>query len=170
MNKKIEIPDFLVELSKQMNSDPVRCTSHPFWQVRCKRLIPTSEEHGDGRFEIIHDCESIFYSELSGDDDFIDYMAENFPDWVNNLKRNQQVEDFEDLYIDWDFLNLPSGVDKVYLQEIEQVVWTGLTQSAAEQFIARKQHDYPKLYTWVESAYWSPQLRELQDWIKGLTA
>jgi hypothetical protein len=39
----------------------------------------------------------------------------------------------------------------------------------AEQFIERKQHDYPKLYTYAESAYWSPQLRELQDWIKSLT-
>lgn len=41
MNK--EVPEFLIELSKQMNSDPKRCTSHPFWQVRNKEYLVTEK-------------------------------------------------------------------------------------------------------------------------------
>ena len=94
-----EIPDFLLEMSEQMNSQPNRCTSHPLWQVRCKRYLITAEE----------------------------------------------------------------------TEETEEIVTTHLTEADANWFIQRKQHDYPKLYTYVESAYWSPQLRELEDWIKQLT-
>ena len=70
---------------------------------------------------------------------------------------------------DYDFDDLPKGVNRCFVQEAEEIVTTHLTEFGALKFIKRKQHDYPKLYTYVESAYWSPQLRELQDWIIGLT-
>ena len=66
-------------------------------------------------------------------------------------------------------METPPDVKKLYMQEIEEVVSTHLTEHDANWFISRKQHDYPPLYTYVVSAYWSPQLRELQDWIIGLT-
>ena len=64
---------------------------------------------------------------------------------------------------------LPKGVNKLFVQETEEIVTTHLTEADALWFIKRKQHDYPKLYTYVESAYWSPQLKQLQDWIISLT-
>ena len=53
-----EIPDFLIELSKQMNTNPNRCTAHPFWQVRHKDYIATAEGYNEHHFEIYYDQES----------------------------------------------------------------------------------------------------------------
>lgn len=114
-------------------------------------------------------------------------MVEQQPDWVKEWASEHGCMDIElvngeidsdcldDLfdsfnsYFDADWQDLPDDIKKFHMQEIEEVVSTHLTQHEAEWFIKRKQHDYPKLYTYVESAYWSPQLRELQDWVKSLT-
>jgi len=82
---------------------------------------------------------------------------ESFHEYFNFSEHKASFEDF------------PDGYKVIHLQEIEKIVWTGLTEQAANQFVNRKQHNYPDLYTYVESAYWSPQLVELQEWIKGLT-
>jgi len=182
VGNKIEIPDFLLELSQQMNSDPNRCTSHPFWQVRCKRYLPTADgcnEHHYVLFDRSND--GAFYRSDIGDfGDCMSYLMEWHEEWAKEWAITSMryridspretvheffYDKFTDVYID----ELPECIDKVPMQEAEEVVATHLTQAAAEQFIARKQHDYPPLYTYVESAYWSPQLRELQDWIKSLT-
>ena len=89
-------------------------------------------------------------SEFVGED-------ESFYDYFDFEKHKASFEDFPDAY------------RVIHLQELYKIVWTGLTEYAANQFINRKQHDYPDLYTYVESAYWSPQLVELQEWIKSLT-
>lgn len=189
MNSKIELPDFLVEMSKQMNEDPNRCTAHPFWQVRCKRYLVTEDGYNESHWEIIGE-EGVTLHHSENDDSYkglFEYIFENEVEWLVNwigYECDKEVEyvageideslfdelydDFEDKF-DPDYMDLPDDMKKFHMQEIEQVVTTHMTQADAEWFIQRKQHDYPKLYTYVESAYWSPQFRELQDWIKSLT-
>jgi hypothetical protein len=58
---------------------------------------------------------------------------------------------------------------KIHLQETEEVVKTCLTEADANWFIQRKQHDYPKLYTYAESMCFCPQMIELRNWIMSLT-
>jgi len=172
---RIEIPEFLLEMSKQMNEQPNRCTSHPFWQVRCKRAITCCE--GREEFWRIVDAgdeyNEIYDSRECNTEEFVIYMRDNYPDWVIDWQDNNDMEFNADNFSVEDYESeLPMGYDeleKIPMQEIEQVVSTHLTQHDAEWFIKRKQHDYPKLYTYVESAYWSPQIRELQDWVKSLT-
>ena len=50
---KADIPQFLIELSKQMNSDPSRGTSHPFWQVRHKDYLITEEGYNEHHWELV---------------------------------------------------------------------------------------------------------------------
>lgn len=177
----VKIPDFLIDLSKQMNSDPSRATAHPFWQVRCKRYLVTEKGYSEHHWELVDDDGVFYRSDKQSEEVAAEYLSENYSDWFKAtcddlLQCNRgehgldSMSDF-DLFegFDWEYAELPDGVKKVHVQEVEEVVTTHFTQAAAEQFIARKQHDYPKLYTYVASAYWSPQLRELQDWIKSLT-
>lgn len=96
MKGLIEVPEFLLEMSKQMREQDSRLTAHPIWQVRCKRYASTQEGINEAGYEII-----------------------------------------------------------------EEVVSTHMTEADAIAFIARKGHDYPTLYTYVESAYWAPQLRHV---------
>lgn len=162
----IEIPDFLLEMSKQMSEQPNRSTAHPFWQVRCKRYIITEAGYNEHHWELINEEFDVIYRSDSNEDSNT-ILLERYPEfcsrWVK-LNGDYFLDEFD---IDYD--GLPEGVTKIYLQEIEEIVSTHLTEHDANWFIKRKQHDYPKLYTYVESAYWSPQLKQLQDWIISLT-
>jgi len=180
----IELPDFLLEMSKQMSEQPNRCTAHPFWQVRCKRYIVTAEGYNQHHWEL-HEDDGEGYPVFSTQPHFDNAAStEDFDEknkawcsgWIEeNIDAECVGEDtsFFDLFDfqrhqetceDW-----PEGYRVIHLQEVEEVVTTHLTEVGALAFIKRKQHDYPELYTYVESAYWSPQLRELQDWIIRLT-
>ncbi len=183
------IPDFLLEMSKQMNEQPSRCTSHPFWQVRCKRYLITESGYNESHWEIIsEDGTTLYHSENDNDySELFEYLCEYESEWVVAWAENEcemvvnvindeidescqesLLDEFNDRF-DPDYMDLPDDMKKLHMQEIEQVVTTHMTQADAEWFIQRKQHDYPKLYMYVESAYWSPQLKELQGWIMELT-
>lgn len=181
-----DIPEFLLEMSKQMNEQPNRCTSHPFWQVRCKRYLVTEEGYNESHWEIcdIEDGTTLYHSEKDDSyQDLFNYLIENQQSWLKEWASDYGLMDIEQIdedciddlsdafesYFDPEWQDMPETLKKFHMQEIEEVVTTHLTQADAEWFIKRKKHDYPKLYTYVESAYWSPQLRELQDWIKSLT-
>lgn len=162
---KTELPEFLIEMSKQMSEQPNRCTAHPFWQVRCKRYEPTQEGYNEHHWVLQNEDGEFFRSDT--DESANSALLEMYPEFCEQWEKDEE-EDFLDMF-DADYQELPSEVTKLYVQEVEQVVSTHLTEHDANWFIKRKQHDYPKLYTWVESAYWSPQVRKLQDWIISLT-
>lgn len=170
----MEIPNFLLEMSRQMNEDENRATAHPFWQVKCKRHIVTEQGYNEAGFVICSDEGEVFRSWIDDESDFYEYLSEYYPEWLSKWFECEDVSDsdskkeiFEDSF-GLESGDLPDDLNRVFVQVVEEVVTTHLTKSDAEGFINRKQHDYPKLYTYVESAYWSPQLRELQDWIKTL--
>lgn len=163
------IPEFLMEMSQQMRTQDSRSTSHPFWQVRCHRYIPTEQGYNEHHWEIIGD-EGVVYSSLDPIENFAAYLIENYPKFI--IERNEHhdtdhMSDWLDVFIDGE--NIPYELRLIYVQEIEEVVSTHFTEHDALGFIERQQHNYPKLYTYVESAYWSPQIRKLQDWIISLT-
>lgn len=172
LNKSVEIPDWLLEMSKQMSEQPSRCTAHPFWQVRTTEYLPTKEGYNEHHVEVCGE-EGIVYSSLNPLSELVDYLIENHEEWCIDWSKSydDEVDDWKDCfdYFDLDEGDLPDDLRLIHVQEVEKVVSTHLTEADAEWFIARKQHDYPKLYTYVESAYWSPQLKQLQDWIIALT-
>jgi hypothetical protein len=167
----VEIPSFILELSNQLNNQPSRSTSHPFYQVRCNRAYVTQEGY-DCAYFVVQDEDGIVYQSNKNDhESFAQYLNENYSEWLSDTFEDVEVIDVDFVLDNFDFdcEDLPKGLTKLWMQEIEEVVSTHLTLDAAESFIKRKQHDYPKLFTYAESAYWSPQLRELQDWLKSLT-
>lgn len=174
----VQIPDFLIELSRRLNTQPTRCTSHPFYQVRFKREYVTAEGYEDIGFQVYDEEEGAVYDSRDSATihSFSCYLAENYREWMiehfgmSNNVSDKKLMDFTKEFFNFSCDNLPDDLEKVYIREIEEVVSTHLTLEAAEAFIKRKQHDHPKLYTYAESAYWSPELRQLQDWIKSLTA
>jgi len=166
---KTELPDFILEMSKQMSAQPARSTSHPFWQVRCKRYVITQEGYNEHHWILQNDDGEFFNSRSDVDGCPTEALLENYPEFCKQWGIDYGVDFLESYDIEI-YDELPGGVNKLFMQEIEEVVTTHLTEADANWFIKRKQHDYPKLYTWVESAYWSPQLKELQDWIISLSA
>lgn len=178
----MELPDFLIEMSKQMNSDPSRMTAHPYWQVRTKEFLVTEEGYNEHHWEIIDsEIGSIYRSDLDPLIELGKFIKEHHQEYFERFTFESSDEDYPleddlELFADvwepsWHSGELPEGMSLVYVQEVEKVLSTHLTQSDAEWFINRCKHHYStELYTYVASAYWSPQFKELQDWIKSITA
>lgn len=167
---KNAIPEFLLEMSQQMRTQDSRSTSHPFWQVRCHRYIPTEQGYNDHHWEICGD-EGVIYRSTEEIELLQDYLIENHSEFLNARNEYHDAVDIgEWLRDDINEDDLPDGLRMIYVQQVEEVVSTHFTEHDARGFIERQQHNYPKLYTYVESAYWSPQIRKLQDWIISLTA
>jgi len=166
------IPEFLLEMSQQMRTQDNRGTSHPFFQVRCKRYIVTEQGYNEAGYELINDNGVVYKSYAADEEDLEQLLLEDYPEFCEQWRSDQGDETVEDSISSFnpEEDDLPDGLTLVYVQESEEIVSTHLTEAGARQFISRKQHDYPKLYTYAESAYWSPQLRQLQDWIISLSA
>ena len=125
----VQIPDFLIELSRRLNTQPTRCTSHPFYQVRCKREYVTAEGYEDIGFQVYDEEDGTVYdsNEDGSSHDFACYLANNYREWVishlevKNAKVTTQkliniIEEFFDFSCD----DLPDGLNKVH---IDGEVW-----------------------------------------------
>ena len=88
------------------------------------------------------------------------------------MSGSDKVEYFlEHFDSDSDLDSLDYCFEKYCVEEYEDIVKSAfLTEADANWFINRKQHDYPKLYTYVESMYYCPQMIELRNWIMSLKA
>ena len=193
MSQQIEIPAFLLEMSQQMHQQSNRCTAEPIWQVRCKRYLPTEEGYDEHHWEIVDtDGGTALYRSDESDikQALAEWLAENDHQWCSNWLFDNEIEtNYPDIVhvngpaIDEVFINafiedfdvesnhdqLPDPLKKFHLQETEEVIRSCLTEADARAFIARKQHDYPKLYTYVESMVFCPQMIQLRHWIMSLT-
>jgi hypothetical protein len=179
----MHIPKFLLEMSKQMHKQSNRSTSDPFWQVRCKRYMVTEEGYNEHHWELhAEDSDGcpIFstaphYDNVAASEGFEENNKKWCSDWIaENIDDECVGEDSEFTdFFDFDTHKntgeeWPEGYRVIHMQEYEDIVSTHLTEVDAKWFIGRKQHDYPKLYTYVASAFWSPQIKELRAWILSL--
>lgn len=179
----MEIPEFLTEMSKQLNTQSNRCTADPVWQVRCKRTRVTSSDYSD-IFEIVDRDGDYSLVATNKDDEEVNQQIINylecdsndlpvmFEKWVDQQEElnsgDEKIEYFLE-HFDCQSDEL-EGFDLLWVEEYEDIVKGAfLTEQDANWFINRKQHDYPPLYTWVASMYHCPQMIELRNWIMSLT-
>ncbi len=192
MSQLIEIPAFLLEMSQQMHQQSNRCTAEPIWQVRCKRYLVTEEGYNESHWEIIDsdgDGYALYRSDIGYKEALAGWLADNDHQWCSNWLFDNDLESIyqdmthvhgdafdevfikafiDDFDVKSDYAQLPVPLKRLYLQETEEVVKTCFTEADALAFIARKQHDYPKLYTYVESMVFCPQMIQLRNWIMSL--
>ena len=178
----MEVPNFLIEMSQQMNSENNRCTADPIWMVCHDNWLTCADDRGDKAILLLQDDDHRIECDYSDHSEIFEYLIENHNEWCLSYIRDNgdEYEDDEDL-IDQlqccldldDYYNnsLPPDltIEKICMQKEMKVINSHLTEEGAKQFIARKQHDYPKLYTYVYSMYYCNQMKELRSWIKSLT-
>ena len=182
----MEIPKFLIEMSEQMNNEDNRCTSDPIWMVCHDNWLTCAEGRGDKEIYLIGDDSE--YKECDDESEVLTYLHEHHGDWVNSLKvdyfeENQLLDDYgsfeeylesDDFELDLEYndYDYPENltIERMCMQKEMKVINSHLTLEGANQFIARKQHDYPKLYTYVYSMYFCNQMKELRNWIKSIGA
>ncbi len=164
------IPNFLIEMSKQLNSQDNRLTQDPIFVVCYNKELTCAEDRGCRTVWIDHENEYHEICEIDGDTDsamMVEYLLEHEPYLIK-----QWCEDEECCSTDFNLVFhggiLPDHYEEVSMQEVREKVKYCLTEADAQAFIDRKQHDYPKLYICVESMVFCPQMIELRNWIKGL--
>lgn len=172
-----QIPEFLLEMSKQMHEQDNRITAEPIFQVRYKKYLVTAEGYNESHYEIV-DCDgsTVYHSAKDNWAELEEYLLEHHEEWcIDWAENNLDCDDEADLKEHFKD-NFPYGPHEeypdmavVFLQETEEVVKSCLTEADAKWFIQRKQHDYPPLYIYVESMVFCPQMIQLRNWIMGLT-
>ncbi len=162
----IEIPDFLIEMSRQINTQNNRFTRNPIFVVCYDEKLTTAEGYQEDGSEWVREDGYI----CEGDDKeaLLSHLKEHYKDWFKSF-----VEQFDfnfDLdYFEPEYCDLPPDITRWFYQKVRKPVKYCLTEADANAFIARKQHDYPKLYTYVESMVFCPQMIQLREWIMSLT-
>ncbi len=170
----IEIPEFLLEMSKQMHEQDNRLTAHPIWTVCYDEEYVTQDGYNES-YIAAFDEEG---NKICNDDDLTElaeYLEENHEDWFNKFLADYGVNDSEEPHEEFCSLfcvetdDLPEGLKFLAIAKRMKPVKYCLTESDAKAFIKRKQHDYPKLYTYVESMVFCPQMIDLRNWIMSLS-
>ena len=171
----MEIPKFLTEMSEQMNNEDNRCTADPIWMVCHDNWLTCADDRGDKEVFLV--CGDGEYAEFDTEEEVIEYLIDHCNEWVieylSKETNGAEVDELGEYFdIEADCAHWPNGfsVEKICMQKEMKVINAHLTLEGANQFIARKQHDYPKLYTYVYSMYFCNQMKELRGWIKSLTS
>lgn len=168
-----EIPEFLLEMSNQLNTQDNRITADPIWHVCYDKKEITEDGYqefteyavSDGDYDIVYSNET---DSLCDNEWAIEYLQDHYPEFCEKWEKENDAK-FEDFDIESELRNLPKDIEEYHMTRRREIVKTCLTESDANWFINRKQHDYPKLYTYVFSMCYCPQMIELRKWIKSLT-
>lgn len=162
--KKVNLPDFLLEMSMQLNKQNNRITAEPMFCVYYDEKISAADGYEDGCIYCDGD------GEIGNFEDLKKYLTKNHAEFCIDVAESIESGDFDDFSEDeLDTNDLPEGVFKWTYQNRPKFVKASLTEAGANQFIERKQHDYPKLYIYVESMIYCNQMIELRNWIKSIT-
>ena len=180
---KSEIPQFLIEMSKQLNEQDNRITADPLFEVRYKKYLVTEQGYNESHWEIVSDNgDSLYHSENSKDyNELAGYLFDVELDWCKEFAHSY-IDDFEiideesfeewqvmfDQTFDPDIYDLPDEYKVFHMQEIEVTVNSHFTEADAKAFITRKQHDYPPLYTYAISMCYCWNMIELRKWIMSI--
>ena len=127
----MKIPDFLIEMSKQMQTENVRCTSEPIWMVCYDKWLTCADNRGDKTIALLCDedhhieCDDSDYTEI------FDYLKQNHEDWCMRFIHDfdEEEEDIDELssYLDPDDVcdsDMPENVtiEKLDMQKERPIV------------------------------------------------
>lgn len=173
------IPAFLIAMSQQMKQQP----SDHVWQVRSKVHVITERGYNPSHWSIVEldDGQTLFRSDKHDQFEALAaYLADTHEDWlVEFLEQEGRIDDSNlgpllcekltgKLNIDGSFL--PKNLRIFYMQAVDSVVATCLTQVEALNFIAQNKHLHSEpLYLHATPITGCPQMIELSNWILSLT-
>ncbi|MCG6387537.1 ead/Ea22-like family protein [Vibrio fluvialis] len=178
------LPDFLLEMSRQMHQQDNRCTRDPIWVVCHDEKLTCADGCGDywvlvdreNNADIEELFDSVNFNALPLVEHVREYYPQHFAQWLSDNQEDWPedsasiAESLDDPHLWLSELGIADHqIGKFDVQTVTREVKYCLTESDANAFIARKQHDYPKLYTFVKSMVFCPQMVELREWILSLT-
>lgn len=170
---KAEIPDFLLKMSNDIASQDNRMTADPMFMVCYDKEVLAPQEMGYEYSSVIDDHKECATVCKNGDlVELKNYLIENEMRGVIDKFCDDRFISSDEFTNEFDIefdLDEIAGFREVFISKEMTVVNAHLTEEGANAFIARKQHDYPKLYTYVFSMCYCWDMIELRNWIVGLS-
>ncbi len=175
----IELPDFLLHMSEQMNNQDNRCTSDVIYQVKQHQYFVTEEGYSEHHFVLAGDDGEFFRSDRGSEEEAKDYLLDHYEeacaDWLaqNHEDELNDGRDIEELFqekfdLSEDIEDFHDEVKKLAVQQIDVVLHTCFTEKEALA-IASRYHESQEVFTYGVSLYFTEETKQLRNWIMSLT-
>jgi len=155
--------NFIERLKFQNRGDGTKdhCTAHPLFLIQ-KRVLTYgfTEEYSDRRVIV---CDEV---EWFSPEDYWNDADDNKKELINAIVKEADDCEFTDLSEDdqWTLLSELDDHSLIFYKEDWEYVNAHFTPEAANAFIERKKHDYPKgLRVYVDSQYWAWEFKTIVE-------
>jgi hypothetical protein len=153
-----EMYDFLMDLSKELNTQDHRCTAMPyFFQVKTTKEIPTGEGMGDE----VWVCDGEIC--LRDDDDAVF----EYNEW--DLKNVEHLKKYNDL-LEYEIDELlENNYRKCYVTTKDVYENAFLTEKACRKHIEANHYHYSDPKDYLQYAFRNPELEKVMEFICSLS-
>lgn len=148
----VQIPDFLLDMSKRLHTQNNRITATPLFCVYEKQEVVVPEEMHYDRICWFND-ENLCYADAETADKLEEYRED--PD--NYYWHDNEIE-------------LDGEVWRRFaIEEIDKFVTASLTEAGAQEHIEMNGHNLRRPFICVTSLFRTPEMIMLREWLMGLT-
>lgn len=156
--KTIEVTDemhgFLMELSKELNTQSHRSTAMPyFFQIQTKKKVAVPEGNGT---EVWHYDGSTLETDEEITEAIAEYKGLEIEDVTNDEYDREQI--LEDI-----------GYRKFYQDEIEEYENAFLTEKACKEHIRLNDYHYNQPVDYLSHSFRNPELEKVMEFLCGLS-
>ena len=159
-----EMYEFLMDLSKELNTQDHRCTAMPYiFQVREVEEIPAHEYCGDR--EVLYS--SAHESELIDLEDKIEFIKDYE---IENVFYEEEIEDIDnqDEYT-VDQILIEEGFEKYYVQDHYTYSNAFLTSKACDEHIRVNKHNLKQPVNYLSGAFRNQELEKVFQFLCELS-
>jgi len=170
-----EMYDFLMELSKEINTQDNRCTAMPyFFQIQTKEQVAAYEGCGD-EIWIDGECERELKTTEEINDHIIEYMVENEESFIeNNLSEDEakkQAKEIVEKMTDYDKDEWLENHEfrKINVTQVNKYENSFLTAKTCEEHIRKNHYHYREPRSYLQHAFRNYELEMVYKFLCGLT-
>lgn len=139
---KAELPDFLLEISRNLNTQDNRGTANPMFVVFEKEIIVTHADY---------------------DHDRIEWSREDDPSVTADSRQHARLEK---LYASG--RDTPNWY-RVTVKEIDRFVTVCFTEKGCKDYLEINRHNLRKPFIYAAGSYRNHEYQQMRNWLMGLT-
>ena len=148
----VQIPDFLLDMSKRLHTQDNRMTADPLFCVFEKQQIVVPESMS---YDYI--CWFSQDSYCDADDETVNKLEELREDLGSYCWHDDEIELDGELW------------RRCAIEEIDKFVAAALTEAGAQEHIEMNGHNLRRPFIYVTSLHRTPEMIKLREWLLSLT-
>lgn len=160
-----EMYDFLIELSKELNTQDNRCTAMPYYfTVRETKEVPAHEGCGE---EVLYSSE--YETELRTEEEKREWIKEHEEYFQGTIFKCEAADIENQTSYDLDIMLGELCFDKIYVNTDYTYDNCFLTSKACDEHIRINRHNLKQPVNYLNHAFRNPELEKVLKFLRGLT-